>query len=201
MPELRPEQMAGLAPEHAAEAIGPARETVRQRLGDTLADKATDAFCLSYVAAGARRLGATRLMAPGLESVALPSPEQQQAVIELHAPESEAVSSESIEATLAERTDWAAVTATLESLGKEVAPAEEALSLLARQNAIRGERDRFYNELGGLRDEVERGTAALATGSNEPPRIGIAAAAVQACWLNNTIRADTHASVLGDVAG
>lgn len=66
--------------------------------------------------------------------------------------------------------------------------------------AIKSARDDFYRQLGGLRDDIERATATVAPAATGRPRIGIAAAPVQACWLNHTIRADTHAMVLADVA-
>jgi serine protease AprX len=92
------------------------------------------------------------------------------------------------------------ITAALEGLGEQAGWVEAALATAARQAAVRAERDRFYSQLGGIRDEVERGAATLATSNIAPPRIGIAAAPVQACWLNSTIRAEAQAAVLGEVA-
>jgi serine protease AprX len=184
-----------------AEAAERARKVARQRLGEALAEKATDEFCLAYAGAGAG-IGAMRLTSAGTETIAAPAPEQQQAVIELRDPSDDRPAVlETVATALGGHGVAEAVSAALQALGKDVGPAERALSLLARQATIRAERDRFYHDLGGLRDDVERATGALAIGTNERPRIGIAAAPVQACWLNNTIRADTHASVLGDIAG
>jgi serine protease AprX len=102
---------------------------------------------------------------------------------------------------------------TLESLAVEAAAPEQQRAVIelrdsrplspdARggQEAIKSARDRFYRQLGGLRDDLERATVSVAPRLTGRPRIGIAAASVQACWLNHTIRADTHATVLGDVA-
>ncbi len=187
------------------EATQRARKFTKQRLGSALAAKATDEFCLSYASASAG-IGAMGLMRAGAESIAAPGSEQQQAIIELHAPsETESVTSEELRAVLDRQSVTAtaieAFTAALQALGPDTSTVEHMLSRSARQAAIRAERDRFYRELGGLRNDVERASATLAVGTYERPRIGIAAAPVQACWLNHTIRADTHASVLGDIAG
>jgi serine protease AprX len=181
------------------QAIKNAREVTRRQLGSALADKATDDFCLSY----SGRSGAVRL-AFGLESIAA-SPEGQRAIIELrdHTGEEPAAATEAIATAMAGTgaTEAIASMAAAVAVGRDIGPPERALALLARQAAIRAERDRFYREFGGLRDDVERASATLAPTTAGRPRIGIAAAPVQACWLNRTIRANTQASVLADIAG
>src|SRR2546421_232681 len=48
---------------------------------------------------------------------------------------------------------------------------------------------------------IERASTTAGRPAEHLRRIGIAAAPVQACWLNRTIRAESEATVLGDVAG
>lgn len=190
------------AREDLTEAVGYAREVAKQELGSALGEKATDEFCLSFAAASARStLAPGVLMTAGLESVAAPAPDQQNAVIELQKPDAEPpTAAASMAEALGKPGVSEQIAATMEGLGEEAGVAEQALALVARQVAIRAGRDRFYRELGSLRDEVERASATLAPSTLRRPRIGNAAAPVQACWLNSTIRADTHASVLGEVA-
>src|SRR6185437_12395278 len=180
------------------QAVKDAREVTRRQLGSALADKATDAFCLSY----ADRPRAVRLaFAP--ESVAA-APEGERAIVELRAPtRAEPAAAEAIATAMAGTgaTEAIASMAAAVAVGREIGPSGRALALLARQAGIRAERDRFYREFGGLRDDIERASAMLAPSAAGRPRIGIAAATVQACWLNGTIRANTHASVLADIAG
>jgi serine protease AprX len=163
-----------------------------------LAEKATDEFCRRFAAElsppGGSAVGAEALAAP-------PLIERQEAVIEVRTGASADESAEPGPAGFgAEALEG--VTAALEGLGeRQVRTIEHALASAGRQAAIQAERDRFYREAGTVRDAVERGSATLAEGSEERfPRVGIAAAPVQACWLNGTIRADTHVSVLGDIA-
>ena len=186
------------------EALESARELARQRLGGALAEKATDEFCLSYATASTGGgFSVMRLMAPGAESMSAPVLDQQQAVIELRAAgREEAVPTTLNRATVALGGHGAteAITTALQTLGEDVGPAERALSLLSRQAAIRTERDCFYSESGRLRDDLERASATLAVSTNERPRVSISAAPVQACWLNSTIRANTHVSVLAEIA-
>lgn len=183
----------------SSEWAAQARELARNRLGNALAEKATDAFCLSFasdlVPGVALAVRAEGLAAP-------PQPERQEAVIEVRVP-APAGERERPVASILDPAAVEAVTAALERLGGErVRTLEQAFGTAARQAAVQVERDRFYREIGGVRDAVERASAALEKGPAEQfPRVGIAAAPVQACWLNGTIRADSHVSVLGDIAG
>lgn len=170
-----------------------ARDLTRRRLGAALADKATDQFCVSF---------ARRTIAPGgagLEGFALAAtPETARAVIELSPSSAAPARPPALEALAAPALE--VLQGALEQVAGDVSPSERAVSLLLRQAAIRSERDAFYRALGPLRDDIERVTASIPPTTGQRARIGIAAAPVQACWLNRTIRADTHASILGDVA-
>jgi serine protease AprX len=193
------------------EWIRQAREETRQRFGSALAEKATDDFCVTY-AIGRRR--STSGMAIRLREEGVPASvlreglgeptrefqEFQEAVIELR-PVS--VGDGASERELAR--DLTPGDVVLEAVqGLEEAHlrlTERALATAARKSAIQDRRDSFYRERGSIRDEVERGSAVLGAATEARPRLGIAAAPVQACWLNGTIRASTHLSLLGDIAG
>jgi serine protease AprX len=136
------------------------------------------------------------------ESVAAPRPERQEAVIEVRAPRKRLASKQAeLHAPLADPAIAQAVKNALATFGSEqVEATEQTLATAVRLAAIQSARDYFYREMGGLRDSIERASATLPGGDEPLPRVGIAAASVQACWLNSTIRADTHASVLADAA-
>ncbi|HEY6730198.1 MAG TPA: S8 family serine peptidase [Solirubrobacterales bacterium] len=195
-----------VATKRAREIVKRAREAAKQSLGGALAEKASDEFCLALAAAppplpqGLARAAAYSGVEGfgGVEGLGAAVAPETTAVIELQDPVEEA----GVEAAAPEADPGRAkaVKQALEALGEHAGWAEAALAAAAREAAIRAERDRFYDQFGAIRDEVERGAATLATGSAAPPRIGIAAAPVQACWLNSTIRAEAHASVLGEVA-
>ncbi len=183
----------------ALEGTKQAREATRNRLGSALAEKATDAFCVSY-ASGLVVPMAMFARAEGVAVSAVRS-ERQEAVIELRTLERErAPQRAAARPTLNTATIEAVMGALADARPEQVQEAQQALAAAARSAAIQTARDHFYQAVGGVRDSVERASATLSGGEEPLPRVGIAAAPVQACWLNATIRADTHASVLADVA-
>jgi serine protease AprX len=170
--------------------VGRARELTRHQLGAALADKATDSFCLSY--AGQAATGATF----GLEALAMAAPAPwARAVIEFAPAQSPVVAIGAISAKAAE-----VVRRVVEEATENATPAEQAIAPLLQQVAIRQARERFYRDIGPLRDAIEHGAASVSPPRTQSARIGIAAAPVQACWLNRTVRAETPGSVLSDVA-
>ena len=187
-------QRSGAAKKQVREEAKRAREATKQSLGSALGKKASDELCLALAGPAAQVARAAAFGGSGFETVAAAPAPETPAVIELRAPEP------GPEPEAAQPPRPKVVEKALEGLGKHVGWAEDALATAARQAAIRAQRDRFYHQLGGIRDQVERGAATLATSNVAPPRIGIAAAPVQACWLNSTIRSEAHAAVLGEVA-
>lgn len=178
------------------ELVERARKEAGDRLGSALAEKATDAFCVALAAptpvvigGGRRRRGGrigARLETFGLEEIAVPIPRMAVAptvaVVEFEPPPDE---------ELARR-----VKEKIEQAG-ESAGAEEVLTPAVRQAGIEATRDEFYRSIGAIRDHIERSTATLSPGAEA---VGVTTGPVQACWLNHTVRAESDASVLGDVA-
>src|SRR5688500_931663 len=170
-----------------AEALARARQAVRDALGAAVAEKASDEFCEAFVRSGAP--------SPMLEAFAT-GPTALRAVLELAPREPVATLPEAVSAEVADR-----VRAALQDVGPALPQAETALVLLLRQAGIRAERDAFYREAGALRDAIERAASAVSPHSARPASVGITASAVQACWLNRTIRAEAPPGALADVTG
>lgn len=174
-----------------AEAVQEARARTRQVLGAVLEEKASDEFCLA-VARPVPVLGMREAMRvgpvaePPLRSVVEFSP-LEESVGRLP----ERVSPDTAEA----------VRKSLAGVVEELPAAEKALFLLLRQAGVKAARDDFYRSMGQVRDQIERAATTLYAGREAGVRIGMAAAPVQACWLNRTVRADADPRVIGDVAG
>jgi serine protease AprX len=189
-----------LADDITPELLEQARKRTRDQLGTDVESKATDEFCVAFGASPAgmfaESAGAVRVFT---EAVGAPAPAvNAPAVLEIAAePEPAGELPDDIEATLA--------TTVREALGgalDDLAQAETALAVLARQARVKAAREDFLRRSGLIRDEVERGTSALLRSG--PARVGIAEAErpnVEICWLNRTMRtADARAmsSVAGD---
>jgi serine protease AprX len=181
------------------ELVKRARTAARDRLGSALEKKATDAFCVALVAAepvviggaGRGRAGfGARLESLRLEEMAMgrgPSPRiglapTVAAVVEFKPP-----SRRELTKRIKEKVERVA----------EGAGAENALTPTMRQAGIEATRDEFYRSIGAIRDQIERSTAMLRPGREG---VGVTTGPVQACWLNHTVRAESDATVLGDVA-
>jgi serine protease AprX len=166
----------------------------RRELGSALEEKATDDFCIALAATSPRAR-----MLNLLESVeAMPesaAPAVRSVVEFTELPESVGRLPEQVSEEAA-----AALRRGLEGGLEEVDAPEKALTLLLRQAGVKAARDDFYRSIGPVRDRIERSATALPTPGVVTERIGIAAAPVQACWLNRTIRAHSDPRVLGDVA-
>jgi serine protease AprX len=179
-----------------------ARKRTRDALGADVESKATDEFCVAFAVAPsgafAESAGAARVFAEAMptRSPAASAP----AVLEMVAePEAGGELPDDIEATLSTRVR--------ESLGgalDDLAQAETALALLARQARVKSAREDFLRRAGLVRDEVERGTSALMRGAAAPAGVPEPERPlVEICWLNRTIRtADARAmsGVAGDPA-
>lgn len=185
------------------ELVKQARTAARDRLGSALEKKATDAFCVALAAAepvviggggrGRRGRGGfgARLESFGLEEMAMgrvPIPRMAlapsvAAVVEFKPPPKQELAKR-----IKEKVERAA----------EGAGVEQALTPTIRQAGIEATRDEFYRSIGAIRDQIERSTAILAPGIEG---VGVTTGPVQACWLNHTVRAESDATVLGDVAG
>jgi serine protease AprX len=171
-----------------AEEIERARALTRRRLGAPLEGKASDAFCLTVAAASAAT--------PGLEALrAQAAGPALASIVEFTGP-AEPVARLPAEVS-AEAA--AAVRDALAGVADQVPEAEKSLVGLVRQAGVKAARDDFYRQAGGVRDAIERSAAAVATPTPGAERIGNAAAPVQACWLNRTVRAATDPLVLADV--
>lgn len=163
---------------------------MRQQLGSALAEKASDEFCLAVAPPGR-----TWMLMERITAAPTGAPHAVSSVLEFGPRAVRPGAPESVPDAAA-----ATVRETMEKRAEAVPAAEKSLVLLLRQAAVKDARDDFYRSIGRLRDEIERSTAALVLRRRRAPRIGIAAAPVQACWLNRTIRAESDPRVLGDLA-
>jgi serine protease AprX len=177
------------------EVLEQARAAARRELGSALEGKASDAFCLAL--AGTRPRDPR--LAPALETAAPVTgavAPAVRAVVEFEdLPESVGRLPSEVSEVAA-----AALQQGLDGVVEEVGAPDKALALLLRQAAVKAARDDFYRSVGAVRDRIERSAAALSQPEALSERIGIAAAPVQACWLNRSVRAQTDPRVLGDIA-
>ena len=189
-----------LADEITPAILQKARQRTRDQLGSDVEGKATDEFCVAFgiapQAAFAESVGGGGMFA---EAAAAPSPASNApAVLEMEVEAEPGLElPDDIEATLS--------TTVRESLGgafDDLAHAETALALLARQARVKSAREDFLRRSGLVRDEVERGTWALMRRAPARPRgPEQERPLVEICWLNQSMRtADLRATsgVAGD---
>ncbi|MBN1609258.1 MAG: S8 family serine peptidase [Polyangiaceae bacterium] len=179
------------------ELVEYARRATRERLGSALERKASDAFCVAVISesqvsggggASTGGFGAFRLsyrleeLAKGHVPSARGAIGTVGAVVEFSTPREE---------ELAER-----IRERVERTSEEQG-VTESLTPAVRQAGIEAAREQFYQSIGTIRDHIERSTTALAPRGEAT---GVTTGPVQACWLNHTVRADSDATVLADIA-
>jgi serine protease AprX len=183
--------------DHRSDLVEEARKRTRNELGTDVESKATDEFCVAF-GASAPPAVAEAMSFGGMftEAMAPPVP-RAPAVLELSAePETLGELPEDLEAELA--------TTVREALGgalDDLSHAETALSVLARQAAVKSARDSFYRQSGLIRDDVERATSALThRASRAARRPEEDRLLVEVCWLNRSMRTADARSVGGVAA-
>jgi serine protease AprX len=185
----------GTRPEVASE-IQRARQLTRQQLGASLGNKASDAFCVAVAATRAAGLETLGFAEVGAAPAAAATSNVLPAVVEFAPPPAAAerlprhVSPEAAEA----------LRSALEGAVAGAPASETSLAALLRHAGVKAARDEFYLTVGPIRDHVERAASAVSAPTAATERIGIAAAPVQACWLNRTVRATADPLILSDVA-
>lgn len=186
-----------------------ARARVANLLGQTVAEKASEAFCLAFGQP-------VMAMAAGFESVA-ESPRAQSVVLELTPqPEISAEVNRAIEAVRASR-GWSSVlnalrnaqiTATTSGVVTEVMESGRSepdvlpvyAAQLLRHAKIMSVRDNFLKIAGPITDEIERGGSGFARGFAEAAAPQPSASLTQVCWLNRTLRSRADPRTLAEIA-
>jgi len=174
------------------EEVSAARAEIHRLLGRELADKASDAFCVTTY----RR--STRPAAFGLEAM-LPGAAAAPAatVVEF----SEATSVPTLP-RLTERKDWPQMSGAVEALGSATPTgAPIGAPALLRQALVAAVRSESYQVLTPVYDEIERLSGSLLR--PEPEVLGtpqIPTLVTQVCWLNRTVRTWAGPQVLAEVA-
>jgi serine protease AprX len=173
--------------------VSAARGEMRRQLGNELAGKASDAFCVTMY----RR--STRPAAFGLEAIAPGAAAAPAAtVVEF----GEAIAVPTVP-PLTEREDWPQLSGSVEALGA-AAPAGTPIGAPAvlRQALIATVRNQSYQVVTPVYDEIERLSGSLLR--PEPEVLGtpqIPTLVTQVCWLNRTVRTWAGPQVLAEVAG
>ncbi len=169
------------------EELRAAREHVRRVLGNSVAEKASDAYCIAV---------ARRDRTAGLESLTVMRTPAAATVLEFQAPEHPPPFPRLSEA------DRQQGRATAESLAGRL-PAGHQVHLRAsiRQQLVQETRIAGYRQVGQVYQEIERLSGGLLQPSPEvmgDPRIPTAL--TQVCWLNRTVRTFAPPQALAELA-
>jgi serine protease AprX len=174
------------------EEVSTARAEMRRLLGSELADKASDAFCVSTY----RR--STRPAAFGLEAITPGAAAAPAATVV----EFGEVTTVPVLPRLTEREDWPQVSGTVEALGSATPTgAPIAASAILRQALIAAVRTESYQVVTPAYDEIERLSGSLLR--PQPEVLGmpqIPTLVTQVCWLNRTVRTWAGPQALAEVA-
>lgn len=167
-----------------SQLIDNARALVRNSYGSAMADKASDAFCLSLASS----------QQPGVEAIGLETmiPNQAGLVIEFNPKPS----TDNINTTLRKTDEWKNLKKALSSVKHPEAIGLHAEQML-RQSRIVANREDFLKSANLITSQVERQLLRLF--SSRTAALENHSTLTQICWLNQTVRTVADASAMSEI--
>lgn len=170
-----------------------AKDTIKDYFGAELANKATDAFCLTYGSSAGRR--------SAFAESAMRVNANPPVVLEFAEPKVKKPSQKVGLEVFHESDIWSQLSRAVEAFSKSENGIEVSAAIVIRNARIQAARERFYLMAAPLVNDVEKASKSFPPSIEARARSRNAAGVTEICWLNRTVRSIAHPGILADIVG